>query len=147
MNNGKQGEYLFQKKMSGQGYIVQNVSENRNYFDKDIDFVITNPATGNIRTFEVKWDERINSTGNLFLELENPRSKQWNGQGWWLHCKADYLIYGDAIAKKFYSVPLLELRQRVDLIQHLLCQKRTKDYALGMLLPLEKIADIAIELE
>ena len=72
--------------MVDRGYIVNDVSKDEYYFDKDIDFFIINPTTGNSRSFEVKWDSRINSTGNLFLEIANPRSKQWGGDGWYKHC-------------------------------------------------------------
>ena len=61
--------------MAGGGYIVNDVSGDPQYFDKDIDFFIANPSTGVTRSFEVKWCQRISDTGNLFLEIENPRSK------------------------------------------------------------------------
>jgi hypothetical protein len=37
----------------------------------DIDFQLTSPTTGAIKYFEVKWDSRIHTTGNLYLETEN----------------------------------------------------------------------------
>lgn len=139
-NNGKAGEYLFRQLMSAQDKIVQDVSANSQYFDKDIDFLVTNPTTGNTRAFEVKWDERISSTGNLFLEVANPRSKQWSGEGWWLHCQADYLVYGDAVKRLFYVFPLGALKERVDSL--VLTKIRTKDDAVGLLLPLYKVKDL-----
>ena len=42
--------------MNAKGFVVKDVSGNADYFSKDIDFIITNPTTGNTRTFEVKWD-------------------------------------------------------------------------------------------
>lgn len=58
-NSGRQGEVLFSRRMSDAGYIVEDVSKNSEYWYKDIDFIITSPS-GNTRTFEVKWDTRIN---------------------------------------------------------------------------------------
>ena len=139
MNDGKEGERLFRQLMSQRGNIVQDVSENSNYFSKDIDFVITS-TFGNTATFEVKWCSNINKTNNLFLEIENPRSKQWSGEGWWKHCEADYLVYGDAIARKFYIIPMKELRQRVDTLW--LYTRSTRDGSVGLILPKNKISDL-----
>jgi hypothetical protein len=38
------------------GYKVENLSDDPNFYDKDIDFMLTSPTTGNVRSFEVKWD-------------------------------------------------------------------------------------------
>lgn len=142
-NNGKLGERLFSQLMQSKGYSVVDVSGNAEYFPRDIDFIITNPTTGATRTFEVKWCEKISSTGNMFLEISNPRSKQWNGDGWWKHCQADFLVYGDAVKRKFYIVPLLELRERVDTMH--LPTRCTKDLSVGMILPLAAIKDLYVE--
>ena len=75
MNNGKQGEALFSQIMTEKGYTVVDVSGNPEYWHKDIDFIITSPTTGSVKTFEVKWDSRIGQTGNLYLELSNRHSK------------------------------------------------------------------------
>lgn len=112
MNNGKQGENLFKQIMESRGYTVEDVSGNKEYWDKDIDFIITSPTTGSVKTFEVKYDFRINKTGNLYLEIANIHSK--GGKGWYEFCQADYLAYGDAANGTFYIVPLLELRERVN---------------------------------
>ena len=111
MNNGKQGENLFKQIMESRGYAVDDVSGNQEYWDKDIDFIITSSTSGLTKTFEVKWDSRINKTGNLYLEIANIHSK--GGKGWFEFCEADYLAYGDAANGTFYIVPLLELRERV----------------------------------
>ena len=96
-NNGKQGESLFKQIMVGRGYTVRDVSNNPEYWYKDIDFIITSPTTGQTKTFEVKWDSRINHTGNLYLELSNIHSQ--GGKGWFKFCQADMLVYGDAVAQ------------------------------------------------
>ena len=83
-NFGKQGESLFQQRMYEMGYGVNNVSNNPDYWYKDIDFIVTSPKTGVVKSFEIKWDSRINSTGNLYLELTNVHSK--GGKGWFDFC-------------------------------------------------------------
>lgn len=61
--------------MRERNYTVEDVSNNPDFWPKDIDFIITSPTTGETKTFEVKWDSNIHYTKNLFLEIENPRSK------------------------------------------------------------------------
>ena len=139
-NIGKQGERIFQEIMEGRGYEVVDVSNNPDYFDKDIDFIITSPTSGLTKTFEVKFDSRINRTGNLYLELTNINSKQWSGEGWWPHCQADYLVYGDAASRTFYVIPLLELRDRADALPFR--SARCGYESTGQLVSLKDIADI-----
>jgi hypothetical protein len=61
--------------MKEQGYEVEDVSGNPDYWPQDIDFIISSPTSGLTKTFEVKYDGRINKTGNLYLELTNIHSK------------------------------------------------------------------------
>jgi hypothetical protein len=98
--------------MESKGHKVLNVSKNAEYYDIDVDFIVTSAATGATKSFEVKWDERINATGNLYLELENIRSK--GGKGWFEFCEADYVAYGDANARVFYIIPLEQLKEKAN---------------------------------
>lgn len=146
MNKGKLGEYYFQCLMDNGNNEIIDVSGNEQYFDKDIDFIITNKLSGNTRTFEVKWDYNISRTGNLYLEYSNINSKQWNGEGWFLHCKADYIAYGDAVNKRFYIVPFADLKKRADEVPFR-CAKCGYDSE-GQLVSLSQIKDIIVaELE
>lgn len=115
-NNGKQGERLFKETMEARGYDVIDVSGNPDYWYKDIDFIITSPTTGETKTFEVKWDTRINSTDNLYLERTSTFTKQpgIEGLGWFEWCEADYLAYGDAVSGQFYIIPVNKLRWYAD---------------------------------
>ena len=61
--------------MEQRDYKVEDVSGNPEYWPQDIDFIITSPTTGNVKTFEVKYDSKINKTGNLYLELTSKNSK------------------------------------------------------------------------
>lgn len=112
MSSGRQGELLFKERMSSLNYSIEDVSGNPDYWHKDIDFIATSPKSGLTKTFEVKWDSRINNTGNLYLELTNVHSK--GGRGWFNFCEADYLAYGDSQAKCFYIIPLSDLKERVN---------------------------------
>ena len=142
MNLGKQGEKLFRQIMQNRGYKVVDVSDNPEYWERDIDFIITSPTTGITKTFEVKFDSRIHVTGNLFLEQSNTNSK--GGLGWFNFCKADYLAYGDAASRKFYIIPLLELKERVK--QLLYRQAFCGQDSIGQLVALDDIKDLIQEL-
>ena len=110
-NNGRQGELIFQQRMQEKGYQVQDVSANEQYFGKDIDFLITSPTSGLTKSFEVKYDTKINSSGNLYLEFVNKNSE--GCRGWFEFCQADYLAYGNAKTNTFLVIPMQELRERV----------------------------------
>ena len=138
MPNGKQGERLFQQIMESRNYKVIDVSDNPEYWAKDIDFIVTSPTTGETKTFEVKFDKRINKTGNLYLELVNVNSK--GGNGWFEFCQADYLAYGDATTNIFYIIPLLELREKVQHMPKQLAQ--CGNDSIGQLVSLKSISGI-----
>lgn len=135
---GKQGEQLFQQIMEAKGYTVQDVSTNPQYWDKDIDFIVTSSTSGLERTFEIKWDSRICKTNNLYLELTNIHSK--GGKGWFNFCQADYLAYGDSYNNCFYVVSLLELRERVRELPYR--STSCGQDSTGMLVSLNNISDI-----
>ena len=73
-NNGKRGKKLFAEHMSANGYIVEDVSDDSDFYNKDIDFIIKSPYTGEVKSFEVKYDYCINRSHNLYLELTNIHS-------------------------------------------------------------------------
>lgn len=129
--------------MKDRGYVVNDVSSNSDYWYRDIDFIITSPTTGAVKSFEVKWDSRINSTGNLYLELTNIHSK--GGQGWYKFCEADYLAYGDAVSKVFYVIPMAKLKERVKQLPQRYAQ--CGQDSTGLLVSLGAIKDLVSELK
>lgn len=138
MCKGKQGERLFQQIMESRNYAVQDVSGDPDYWYKDIDFIVTSPTSNLTKTFEVKYDSRIHSTGNLYLELTNIHSR--GGKGWFEFCEADYLVYGDAINNIFYVIPVQELREKVKMLPAR--SARCGYDSTGLLVSLKDIADI-----
>ena len=129
-NNGKYGEKLFAERMRALGYSVEDVSGDSAHQGKDIDFIVTG-ASGAVKTFEVKWDERINQTGNFYLEIVNKNSA--GALGWYKFCRADWVAYGDALAQCFYCVPLDALREAVARYNPRIAY--CKDDSAGYLLP------------
>lgn len=138
MANGKQGEALFKQLMESIGYKVEDVSNDSNYWYKDIDFFVTSPVTNLTKSFECKWDSRINTTGNLYLELTNVHSK--GGRGWYEFCEADYLAYGNAQIGVFYIIPFAALKERVATLK--LRTASCGQDSTGLILPLSKIEDL-----
>lgn len=139
-NSGRQGELIFSHKMRESGYTVNDVSGDPNYWAKDIDFFCINPATGASRSFEVKWDTRINQTGNLYLEQSNIHSK--GGQGWFNFTQADFLAYGDANTKTFYIIPMQKLKERAAQLPSRMTNCGTD--SIGQLVNLRDIQDIIL---
>ena len=90
---GDAGERIIKQYMELKGNEVEDISMNPAYWEQDIDFII------NSRTVEVKTDNIISSSGNLFLEYEiehYPEGKlSKRDKGWFSKCKAEYLFYYD----------------------------------------------------
>ena len=141
-SNGKQGELLFKQIMKDRGYEVRDVSDNPGFFYKDIDFLVTSPTSGLTKSFECKWDSRINQTHNLYLELTNIHSK--DGKGWYEFCEADYIAYGDAKKRLFFIIPLAQLKERVSQLPQKItnCGLDSR----GLLVSLKDIQDIVQQL-
>ena len=137
MPNGKPGEILFQQIMQQRGYKVVDVSNNSQYFDKDIDVLLTSSTTGETKSFEIKWDTKLNSTGNLFIEMINPRSQ--GCCGWFEFIQADYLAYGDAITGQFYIIDVEYLKDFMSKKKRLYERKMCSDGAEGYIVPLEHL--------
>ena len=140
MVNWKQGEQLAKEIMEAKGWEVTDVSNNPDYWYKDIDFIVKNPENGHVITMEIKWDSKINKTHNLYIELTNINSK--GGKGWFTFCEADYLAYGDAAARCFYIIPLLELKNKIN-NNKVQCRTAQCGYdSTGLLVCIDDISDI-----
>ena len=138
--DGKRGERIFKQRMEFNGFGVEDLRDDPEFWMIDCDFRLTSPTTGNKKYFEVKWDSRIHKTGNLYLETENIFSKQWNYEGWWLHCKADYIAYGDSQTMQFYIIPREELVARVKELPTRIAHCANE--STGLLVRLEDIKDL-----
>ena len=111
MTNSKQGEQIFKYLMEQRGNTVEDLTLQKEFQIVDIDFRITSPS-GITKYFEVKYDSKINTTGNLFIEFFN--AYNYAGLGWYEFCKADFIAYGDAHTNTFYCFLLEDLRQLIN---------------------------------
>lgn len=130
----KIGESEIKQLLRAAAYKVEDVSDNPQYWYKDIDLLVTNPRTGNTAAIEVKRDTRISETGNFFIEYENPRSR--GGKGWFEFCEADFLYYIDAAAALCYVIKLDKLRRFIQENKTKLTKKQTTDDSKGYIVPL-----------
>ena len=140
MTDSKYGEQLFKSLMEQRGHKVEDLTAQKAYQIKDIDFKITSPA-GKVATFEVKYDSRIHSTGNLFVEYFSAHN--YGGLGWYEFCEADFIAYGDAHAETFYCFLLEDLRQLIS--SHKFNTATTdKGKVAGYLVPLRLIKNMEV---
>lgn len=138
-----EGEYQLRWFLREHGYIVKDVSSDPTYWEQDIDMIATNVFSHETVTIEVKWDNQLSQTGNLFIELENPRSQ--NGKGWLEFCLADYLAYGDAVNGIFYFIKLSDLRNYIYESKEDLRKRSSWDGSVGYTIPIREVsAHIAV---
>lgn len=104
---GNQGERLVSGWLQRLGCQVEDVSMNRDYFAKDIDFIAT--KSGEEMTVEVKTDQRIADSGNVLLEVRVDVDK--NKPGWWQYCQASHLFFVDIRQHVVHCVRREELKQ------------------------------------
>lgn len=124
------GELEFKRKAQAQGHTLEYVGDDPDYWNKDIDFIIDDGTT-----VEVKWDSWINTTGNLFIETDNPRSRC--GLGWFRFTQAEWLAYGNSQTNEFYMIKMQDLRNYIE--KHNPERKITNDGAEGFLVPLKSL--------
>lgn len=133
--NYKKGEQLINSLLIQCGYVVHDVSANPDYWHKDIDFIATNPQSGATAAIEVKYDSRISTTGNFFIETYNPRST--GRRGWFYFTEADLIYYIDQQNSILYILKLTELKEYINENKCSLKHKTTPDGASGYLINIQ----------
>ena len=140
MNIGELRAYNY---LQSNGWSVEDVTQNYEYWDKDIDFVAHSGDQS--LTIEVKWDSRIAQTGNMFIETITDLDKSKGG--WFSFCQADYIYYGDSVNELFYVFKTDDLRAFVS--QHTMEERKAADYTTrgmvkkvsqGMLVPIKEFS-------
>ena len=130
---GKKGEQLINSLLTKSGYVVTDVSSDPDYWHKDIDFIATNPQSGRTAAIEVKYDSRIGTTGNFFIEIYNPRSQ--GRKGWYYFTEADLIYYIDQQNLILYIFKFTDLKQYID--NNYLRTRETSDGARGYLISIQ----------
>lgn len=97
---GAIGENKVAAHLKSRGHNIKDVTQDREYQKKDIDFLLSN-AAGQTCSLEVKYDRNMNKTGNFLFELEKIYDG-WESAGWFTYCEADYICFFDAIEEIGY---------------------------------------------
>lgn len=94
---GVEAQEIVKAHLEARGNIVEDVSLDKDFQKKDIDFLVRKPVqSGSIDTpiaaLEVKLDNNLFTTGNIFFEAGFQRGNFYSA-GWLKYCEADYIAY------------------------------------------------------
>ena len=107
MTTYKLGEQYAQKCLEANGFKIVDRSNEPYYWAKDVDLTaVKGDFSADI---EVKWDQCIAATGNLFFELLTNIDTQQ--QGWANYTQCDFVFYGDARRLIFYVFSAEDMRR------------------------------------
>ena len=101
LEKGKEVEQIVKQYLTSRGHKVIDVSDDKSFQKKDIDFLITNGTTGQEISLEVKRDDNIHKYGNFFFECGSQKNDYYS-VGWLFKCQADYICFYDTYIKKGY---------------------------------------------
>lgn len=104
---GVKVQEIVKRHLESRGNLVVDVSENKDYQKRDIDFIVY--KDGAMTTLEVKKDKSLYTTLNFFIEVGFQRGNYYS-TGWLKKCEAEYLCYYDTKCRKGVIVdfPLLK---------------------------------------
>ena len=89
LKKGKVGEELAYNYLIARGWEVEDVSNNEEYFSLDIDFIAA--KDGNSVSLDVKTEEAMSRTGNMFIEDTITYQDGRMAKGWLYYSKAEYI--------------------------------------------------------
>lgn len=89
LKKGKVGEELAYNYLIARGWEVEDVSNNEEYFSLDIDFIAA--KDGNSVSLDVKTEEAMSRTGNMFIEHTITYQDGRMAKGWLHYSKAEYI--------------------------------------------------------
>ena len=89
LKKGKVGEELTYNYLIARGWEVEDVSNNEEYFSLDIDFLAA--KDGNSVSLDVKTEEAMSRTGNMFIEYTLNYLNGKTAKGWLHYSKAEYI--------------------------------------------------------
>lgn len=108
--SGKRGEAIFADYLSRKGFKFEDVSENKEYQDDDVDFVVESKL-GKKVSFEVKNDSMIHKTGNIFYESIS--NVDHNTVGCFEKTKSEFMVICSEPSSVFYIAKSDFLREYV----------------------------------
>lgn len=142
---GDIGEKKVRDLMRARGHEVENLADDPQYWDKDIDMRVSG------QTVEVKTDNVMHRTGNLFIEYETLCASGEVHKGWFEITEAQYLFYLDNVNEILHIYDMGELKEYVNQKRRYL-EKKCLSFASGKevwgyLLPYGRITHATINLK
>lgn len=110
---GEIGEALVGAYLQRNGRKVIDVTKDKNYFAKDIDFLCSDEDGVNFTSLDVKYDTCFTYTGNLFIEYELAYETGCK-PGWIKYCLAEYIYYVDAATHMCLIFKTEEMKEYVE---------------------------------
>ena len=121
MNVGEKKAYDF---LVSSGWKVQDLTQCEAFFGKDIDLLISRGQEQHY--IEVKWDNWIHYTGNMFIETIT--DLDFNKDGWYKFCSAEFVFYGDSKNNLFYVYRFNDLKEYIKEEYSSLQARKAPDY-------------------
>lgn len=132
---GKRAEKLVAAALAARGHKVIDVSDDREYQRRDIDFILESP-NGQQTTLEVKNDLRSDQTGNVFIETYSANNYSRKGAGWYYYCDATYLAFVQEKKGIAHIVAFAELQSYIDNNNPRQCRS---PFSEGYVIPIDKL--------
>lgn len=134
---GEIGEELVMRHFRNQGYTVKDVSKDKNFYAKDVDFIYEVDGC----RFEVKTDRMFHKTGNLALESDVFYSDGRTRESWLWTSEADWFCFVSPSRQGSFAVISSEVLR--DLVKKGCCRyvmKNDGERILGLyLLPYDSL--------
>ena len=114
---GKQAEQLVKNFLINRGYTVQDISEDRDNFQNDIDFIVQ--KDGHTSKIEVKLDTKLAVTQNVAFEEAFYLNDKEIGHkeirnGYYYYSQCDFLIFVSPNDTNLYIVHFRKLKEQED---------------------------------
>lgn len=138
---GKCGEQIVYDYYCDLGCTVIDVSEDKEYQQKDIDFLIDGIG------YEVKTQNCI-LKNKICIELKSNVEKNYNG--WFYTTAAQYLVFVDKLNGVLYKIPVEELREYYyKNIQNIKVRQQRNTYKTSIIafIPIEELTEITERIE
>ena len=145
---GKRGEEIFRKCLDRWNCKYTDVSDDKRYQEQDIDFIVESRKTpGKTVAVEVKNDQRIAETGNIFFETMS--NVDYSTEGCFKKSKAELMAIVSESERLIYFVGTEILRKFVDENSRTLrfISRVPGSSSCGYLIPVERIGKNVIKIK
>ena len=111
LKKGRVGEELSLNYLINKGWNVEDVSANEEYFNLDIDFIAE--KNGTTVSLDVKTEEAMNRTGNMFIETGITYLDGKYKGGWLRYSKAEYIWHINPVNSMAFAYRLEDMKEYI----------------------------------